>query len=154
MRSRSIGSAIAWGGLVAGVLDILDPIVIHGLRGVPPIRILQSVASGLLGPDAYSGGWPTAGLGLGLHFLIACTAAAVYVLASRRLRVLVTRPIVCGLAYGLVVWAVMRFGVLPLSAFRTGPFTVDWMLVNALGIHMLGVGLPIAFAARGARRES
>jgi len=34
------------------------------------VRILQAIASGLLGPDAFTGGWSIAALGLALHFLI------------------------------------------------------------------------------------
>ncbi|HET8647044.1 MAG TPA: hypothetical protein VFO85_16225, partial [Vicinamibacteria bacterium] len=77
--------AILLGGLVAGTMDITAAILLYARRGVPPLRILQSVASGLLGRAAFTGGVPTAALGLALHFFIATTAAAVYVLAARRL---------------------------------------------------------------------
>jgi hypothetical protein len=69
-------SAILWGGLVAGILDISDAIVTWGMRGVPAGRILQSVASGLLGRASYEGGWATVALGTFLHFFIATGAAA------------------------------------------------------------------------------
>ena len=49
--------AIFWGGLACGILDITQAFVAWGLRGAKPIRILQSVASGLLGAKAYVGGW-------------------------------------------------------------------------------------------------
>lgn len=93
---RGVAQAIVWGGLTVGVLDIVEPIVFYGLRGVAPIRILQSIASGLLGPSAYQGGVPTAALGLVLHFFIAFVAAAVYFGASLRLPALVRRPLVWG----------------------------------------------------------
>ncbi len=77
------------GGVLAGALDITYAIVFNYVRsGVPPVRILQSVASGLLGRAAYSGGAGTAGLGLALHFFIALTAAAC---ASRRVVLSVSR---------------------------------------------------------------
>jgi len=81
--------AIGVGGLACGILDISAAIGQYALRGVPAIRILQSVAAGLLGREAYSGGVPTAALGLALHFVIAFTAAAVYYAASRRIPYLV-----------------------------------------------------------------
>ncbi len=140
--------AIFWGGLIAGTLDICAAFVSSGLRGVSPTRVLQSVASGLLGKDAFAGGFATAALGLILHFFIATTATAVYYAASRKLKVLVDQPIVCGLAYGIPVYLVMTFVVLPLSAV---PFRVPHALshvVTALLILMFCVGLPIALIVR------
>src|SRR5262245_43571094 len=99
--------AIAVGGAVAGTLDILDAWIFSYARaGVLPSRVLQAIASGLLGPSSYQGGFATATLGLFLHFFIATSAAAVYVVASRSLPVLVRRPVPMGLAYGIAVYAV------------------------------------------------
>jgi hypothetical protein len=140
--------AILWGGLSAGVGDIAFAFVVSGLRGVGPVSVLQSVAGGLLGPPAREGGLATAALGAALHFLIAGAAAAVYWLASRRLKVLVRRPVVCGLLYGVAVYFFMYFVVLPLSAIYFKPsYEPSAVLLNSAG-HMLLVGLPIALAAR------
>ena len=145
-RSRA-ARAIVWGGLLAGVGDIMFAFVVSGLRGVGPVRVLQSVASGLLGGAARDGGLATAALGGALHFLIAFIWATVYWLASRRLQVLVRRPVVCGLLYGLAVYALMYLVVLPLSAAYFKPaFTPYTVSLNGAG-HMLLVGLPIALAA-------
>ena len=54
--NRKIAS-IVLGGLIGGAFDIAYAIIFSNLRsGVAPSRILQSVASGLLGSDAYTGG--------------------------------------------------------------------------------------------------
>ena len=83
--------------------------------------------------------------------MIAFAAAAVYYGASLMLPVLARRPVLCGLAYGAAVHVFMNQIVLPLSRvnFRPPP----WHFVAAkLAIHMLFVGLPIAWAvARGSR---
>ena len=55
--------AIAWGGLLAGVMDISAAFVTWGVRGVSTVPVLQSIASGLLGANAYQGGLATASLG-------------------------------------------------------------------------------------------
>ena len=140
--------AIAWGGLLAGVGDITFAFVVAWLGGVGPVRVLQSVAGGLMGRAAREGGLATAALGGVLHFLIALVAAAVYWLASRRLKVLVRRPVLCGLLYGAAVYLFMYFVVLPLSAIyfplSRAPSSI---MLNSAG-HMLLVGLPIALAAR------
>jgi len=89
--------AILWGGLIVGALDITAAFVNSGLRGVGPLRVLRSIASGLLGAEASKGGLATAALGALLHFFIATVATAVYYAASRKLKLLVQQPIVCKL---------------------------------------------------------
>jgi hypothetical protein len=75
---RRVLSSILLGGLIGGFFDITYAIVFSYIRAkVPPTRLLQSVASGLLGPAAFDGGIPTAALGLALHFFIALVAATV-----------------------------------------------------------------------------
>jgi uncharacterized membrane protein YagU involved in acid resistance len=83
------------------------------ILGGNPTGIWQSVASGLIGKSAFDGGTATAVLGLALHFFIAFVMALVYVLASRRLPVLIARPIVMGMLYGLALYVVMNFVVVP-----------------------------------------
>ena len=71
-------------------------------------------------------------------------AAAVYVGASLRLGILLDKPVLCGLAYGIPVWAFMNLVVLPLSAI---PFELTRSVesvATAVVILMVCVGLPIA----------
>ncbi len=149
-KSLTPAQALLFGTLTVGVLDILDALIFFGLRGVAPVRILQSIASGLLGREAYQGGLPTAALGMLLHFFIAFVVVAVYYLAGRRLSFLASRPWLFGPLYGLLVYAVMNLVVLPLSAAVTGPPPAGAVLVNGLLIHAFGVGLPSALFARAA----
>jgi hypothetical protein len=88
----------------------------------------------------------TAGLGLLLHYVIAFGAAAAYVGASRWLKVLIEMPVLCGLAYGIPVWAFMNLVVLPLAGI-TLKRSVSSVAI-AMGILMVCVGLPIALTAR------
>ena len=149
MRARA-WEAIFVGGLVAGVLDITDAIVVTLLLGGKPLRMLQGIASGLLGPRAFEGGIATSALGLGLHFFIALSAATVFVAATRFWPALLRRPLWSGIAFGLCVWAFMRFVVIPLSLVRMG-HPGPLLVLNQLFIHAFGVGVPIAwFAARSA----
>jgi uncharacterized membrane protein YagU involved in acid resistance len=135
--------AILVAGFLAGVLDIVAAFVVYGLRGATPPRILQSIASGLLGESAFRGGAATAALGAALHFLIALSAAAVYYTASRWLPVLVRRPVPSGLLYGIAVYLFMNHLVVPLSAVAKRPFSPELAAV-ILVVHMTCVGLPIA----------
>ena len=140
--------AILLGGLVAGALDITYAITAYGARGVPAMSILQSVASGVLGREAYSGGVEAAALGLGLHFLIAILMAAGYVTLTQIFPVLFRFPVASALIYGLFLFAVMNFAVVPLSAAYPGKFPEGWYLAGAFFAHTILVGLPIALIAR------
>jgi hypothetical protein len=141
--------AILWGGLIAGIFDATYAMSVWALRGVSPDRVWQGVASGLLGPASFQGGLRTAALGITIHFFIALTAATVYVTASRFLPMLRERAVLCGPAFGLMVWAFMRFLVIPLSAMRRSHASIlQWELLGSLSIHAFGVGLPIALNAR------
>lgn len=148
---RDFGTA-ALGGGVGGLLDAIYATVLWGfILGGNPTGIWQSVASGLIGKSAFDGGTATAALGLALHFFIAFVMALVYVLASRRLPVLIARPIVMGMLYGLVLYVVMNFVVVPLSAIGFRPLNL-WGAVRALLPHILFVGPAIGLiTARRAR---
>jgi uncharacterized membrane protein YagU involved in acid resistance len=136
---------ILCGGLIAGTLDLTAACVSSWLRaGVGPVRVMQSIASGLLGAESYTGGAKTAVLGVALHFLIATVATAVFYVAARTLRFLLEHAIVAGLLYGVAVYLFMNFVVLPLSAVpqRAAP-PLSGRIIGLL-IIMFCVGLPIS----------
>ena len=150
-KSRAV-PAILLGGLIAGTLDISYACIFSYLRrGVRPIAVLQSVASGALGPTASEGGIKTALLGLCFHFLIALIATSVYYFASRKIGFMVTHAVISGILYGVCVYLVMYGLVFRFSAIHSTkyPWQYPWpLLVGNLLIHMLGIGLPIALVVR------
>ena len=134
--------AIAVGGGIAGTLDLLQACILFGWD-IPLV-----IAGGLLGRQAFQGGVGTYLLGVALHFFIACSAAAVYYAASRKLVFMMEHPLVCGLFFGAAVEDVMRFIVLPLSALQSrGPYKLHDLILGLL-VHMVVVGLPISFSIR------
>lgn len=143
---RGAVPAIGFAGLVAGALDISSAFILAGLRGATPTRVLQFVASGLVGRQSFQGGAATAALGLALHFVIAFGAAALFYAASRELSLLRERPIVSGLVFGVGVWVVMNYIIVPLSA-ATPLRTLESDLTQ-LGIHMVLIGLTISLLVR------
>ncbi len=137
---------------MGGLLDALYATVLWGfILGDNPAGVWQSVAAGLLGKASYEGGNATALLGLALHFFIAFVMALVYVRAARRLPILVQRPLAVGVAYGLVLYLVMNFVVVPLSAIGFHAPSLKGA-IRALIPHIVFVGPAIALAA--ARRGS
>ena len=121
--------------------------------GTPPVRILQSVAAGLMGKDEFAGGTASAALGALLHFGIAIGMAAVWFFACLRWPALLRRPVAWGLAYGAVTWAAMNHVIVPLSRASPPPFIPAWFVDGVLA-HLVLVGLLLAFVARwSARRD-
>ena len=149
-RSRTF-RAIASAGLIAGILDITSAFVIAGLKGVGSIRMLQGIASGLLGARSFEGGMATAGLGLAIHFLIAFTAASVFYAASRKLTLLTQHPVISGLLYGVAVYLFMYWIVVPFAIVNARhSVSRD---VTAVIVHMVLIGLPIALVVRRFSRQ-
>lgn len=134
-------------GLLCGVMDITAAVVTTVAMGGKPLRMLQGIASGALGAQSFEGGWKTAALGLGFHFLIAFTAATVFYFASRKLAFMTRRPILAGVSYGVAVYLVMYWVVVPLSMIHRRPFSV-FNTVIAIITHMVCVGLPISLVVR------
>jgi Na+/alanine symporter len=140
--------AIGVGGLVAGALDLTQACILFGWD------IPLAIAAGLIGRQAFQGGAGTYVLGVCLHFFIACSAAAVYYAASRKLEFMTEHPIVCGLFFGAAVEEVMNLVVLPLSALHArGPYKL-YDLILGLVVHMIVIGLPIAYSVRRFARRS
>jgi hypothetical protein len=142
--------AILLGGLIAGALDITYACVHYGLvYDIPPTRIFQSVAAGVFGGEAArAGGLTTAGIGFALHMLLTTIMAAFFVAWTRMVPALNRWPLLSGPTYGLAIFAVMQFVVLPLSAAGGGNHPEGQFLLGGLLIHAFGVGLPIALIAK------
>lgn len=102
-------------GLIAGTLDISENLIFNAFRHITPGMIFRYIASGLVGPSAFRGGAGMIALGVAIHYAIAFTWTALYFFAARSWRVLVRRPVVCGLLYGALVYIVMNFVVLPMT---------------------------------------
>jgi len=140
---NSLLRPILAGGAVAGAFDLTCAFITLGLRN--PLVI----AGGLLGSQAAThGGAGTWILGVILHFTIAFSAATIYCLSSRRLDFLKPHWLVCGLFYGIAIYLVMFFVVLPLCAYHyMGPYKYH-DLVQGILVHMFLIGLPISLSLR------
>src|SRR5215471_1423410 len=115
MKNTGAFRAILTAGLIVGVLDISSAFVIWWQRGVGARRGLQGIAAGLLGANSYNSGLVTAGTGLALHFFIAFVVVSVFYMASRKIEFLTVHPVVSGVLYGIGVYLVMYWFVLPMA---------------------------------------
>lgn len=86
-------------------------------------------------------------MGVVLHLFIASTVVAVACLLARRFPALRQHALLSGAAYGIGVWLVMNFLVIPLSAASSAARTLP-IVLNGLLIHVAGVGIPALLFAR------
>ena len=118
------------------------------------MRLLQIVASGLFGTAAFTGGTSTAVMGLLLHFGMSIVWAAIFLALATLRPAIALHPYRSGIAFGVVVFGVMRLIVLPLSDF---PYPVTFKpLATILDLlsHMLLFGIPIALSVCSAVRST
>jgi hypothetical protein len=135
-------------GLIVGTLDIIAACIsAYLLSGVGPARVLRFVASGALGEDAFSGGAGTAALGLLFHFVIAISWTVAFFLLRPKIQFLANHEIAAGLGYGLLIWLVMTFVVVPLSRVPPRPFNLTAQAPQIV-IHMVIIGLTISLLAK------
>ena len=151
---RRINTVIL-GGLLAGLFDITDAFIVFSLKGSKFLSIAQAIAAGILGNDAFRGGIPTFLLGLGLHFAMAVVMALVFYAGARAIPLIRKHLLAFGALYGLGLYGVMNWLVVPMSNFRHGqyppfPPVPDLMLLNGLFCHVVLVGLTIALFTRKA----
>ena len=133
--------------LMVGTLDISDAFIFYGLRGVTPTRILQGIASGVLGRAAFGMGQRSALLGLFFHFFIAFSATTVFLLASHKLPV-ARHPFLYGTLFGVALYLVMNYIVLPLSQIGLRPIPPLIPLINGVAALIFCIGIPLALIAR------
>ena len=140
----------AW--LVVGTLDISSAFIIWISRGVSPKRGLQGLVLPLLGPSTFEGGFGTAGLGLALHFFIAFVVVIVFYAASRQIPLLGQQAFLAGVLYGIAVYLVMYWIVLP-TAFPKFRHSISNDAL-AIAIHIVLIGLPTSLIVGRCSRPS
>ena len=150
---RAVAPTLFLAAAVAGSLDLLYAFAFWGAQGVPPVRILQSIASGWLGREAYSVGAPAAVLGALSHYGIVLVMAWTCYRVARIWPALARRPWLFGPLYGAALYLAMTYVVVPLSAAGNGQWPAwQWSQLAHLAAHMALVGTPCAFAAASALR--
>ena len=94
-----------------------------------------------------------------MHFVVALCIATVYYLLSKNILLMIKRPVISGLIFGVLAHYVMQMVIVPISARGGSPMNVFnepiGAMLNSLIGHALLVGLPVAliasWSARGPR---
>jgi uncharacterized membrane protein YagU involved in acid resistance len=100
------------GSFAAGIPDVFAA---AALSRAPASRVLQMIASGVLGEASYKGGSKSIVLGLGLQIAISFVIALIFNAAFSYIAGIHRSPLMFGALYGVVIFIVMNFVVVPLS---------------------------------------
>jgi hypothetical protein len=134
-------------GFIAGTLDGIAAIVLFAhpasLHNIS--SIFRYIASGLFGKTAYTSGFIYPLLGLILHYLIALTWSAVYLLIFYGVfRNGYVRAKIIFLAS--VIWIIMNGFVMPICGLNSVHYD-GWSVMRSFLVLLLCVSLPICLIA-------
>ncbi len=146
---------VFWGGLIVAVADIAFAITVWFTWSVSGlIKVFQAIAVGVLGKASYDGGVVTALLGAGLQLFMATMFVVAYTLAGRRVPALLHKPLVYGPLYGVVLYVIMNFMVMPLSRVGATPsFERIDRIIAVVVAHMVFGVICVLFARRALRQR-
>ena len=142
------GKAIVGGTLLSGTLDLLSAFAFSAMNGATPDRVMAGVAAGPFGDAVREQGAAAVLLGTAVHYTIMTIMVSVFVLAARRLPALRRQWIAAGIVYGVLLYLLMYWLVLPMRWPAIHPRTDLWTIGNALFSHIICVGLPMAWWTR------
>lgn len=151
MRVRKI---VVRATLVCGTLDIAYALATSKLKGATAAGVLKFVAEGLFGGNVPASALGASALGLAVHYAIMALMAVAFVLSMQLRPWASLSPWLRGTTYGLLLYGVMYWVVLPLRWPDYFPQPGLASIAEALFAHIALVGLPMAFLADREKRVS
>jgi hypothetical protein len=135
-------------GFIAGTLDIAAAAINFIIStGKNPVVVLNFIASGIFGKEAFGDNALMPLYGLLFHYFIALIWTAIFYFAYQQFRLQKFNWIALGIVYAMIVWSCMTQVVLPLSNTPPIPFHLDKALI-AVTILIVCIGLPISYRAK------
>ncbi len=145
---KNLLSNVLKAGLIVGTLDILAALIQFYIKtNKNPVTVLNFIASGVFGKDAFTGGTKMAAFGLFFHYLIAFCFTLLFFKLYPKLKGLTHNIFLLGFAYGLFIWLAMQFIVLPLSQAPAMKMNIQGA-VTAILILILCIGIPLSWLAQ------
>ena len=153
MSVRGAAKIILTATLIVGGLDFVYASLSTVLRGGSFVKLWQFVGSGLLGPQAFSMGLVGAVCGVVFHFLIMAIFGAAICFLYRKMPLIGKQPVAAGIAYGIGIWLVMNFLVVPLShtGAKAPPVELGAILNLGFAMHLVIGLLLVLITKRGLR---
>lgn len=147
-NQRHAAITILAAGLLAAVTEMLFVLPIQYQLGTDPSLVFQSIASGALGKQAFHAGLCAIALGISFHVFISICAAAAFLVIAVRWPVVRRHWAMSGMLYGILVYVVMTFVVIPLSAIGFSMPRSFGRFLMSFTIHIFAFGLPIAWVCQ------
>lgn len=134
--------------LLAGSLDISAACIqAYATNGTTPDIILKYIASGVLGKEAFVGGYGIMAMGLLFHFLIAFACTVVFFLVYPKLKFLHHSILLNSILIALLAWAVTTQIIIPFSKIEPRIFNLK-KAATAVAILFVCIGLPVSIMAK------
>lgn len=144
-KIQLLPAAILVSGLIVGTFDaIAASLFSYGFSGGSPASVFRYVASGVFGREALTGGGAVAVWGLLFHYIVATGWTALFYFLYPKISFLRSSKYVAGIAYGVFIWLMMNFVVVPLSNVPPHAFHFTLRTAVMIMIHMFVIGVPIA----------
>ncbi len=145
-REKSKSMTILLTCLLTGTLDAIAAILIS--YKIPPAIIFKFIASGWFGRPALSGGTGMVLMGLIFHYIIAAGFSVSLFLAYPVMTRIFKNKYLAGLTYGILIWLVMNFIVLPFTNIPKSHTHINAAgLIKGVAALVICVGMPIALIA-------
>lgn len=130
---------------ITGTLDVLAAFINFYLQtGKNPTIVLNYIASAVCGKTAMTGGTPMIVWGLLLHFLIAFLFTVCFAMVYAKLWQLFKNTTLIAIFYGIFIWLVMNFLVVPNTQAAKIPLTLASASLSC-AILIICIGLPLSY---------
>jgi hypothetical protein len=106
-----------------------------------PATLMKFVASGIMGSKAAYSSHSSALIGTLIFYAIALVWGLAYAYVASTEPPLASRPLVSGIAFGLIVFVVMQVVELTVKIWTWSPF----IAANSIVGHVLAFGIPVAY---------
>jgi hypothetical protein len=137
---------VCW--LLVGTLDIASAFADYYLsKRKNPLIVLRFIAEGLFGKAALTEGNIMYVWGLWLHYLITFCFTIFFYFVFTRLRLNRRNPFLVAACYGIFIYLVMNFTVLPI-VFQTPWKFRGLASIKAVIILIMAIALPLTFLMR------
>jgi uncharacterized membrane protein SirB2 len=141
----AIAAAILGGGFMAATFDFFAAMLIYGGTAS---GVAKAIARGWFGMAVKTMPPIVDVIGVASHYGILLIAAAIFVGVSLRFPALRARAWIAGPLFGVCIYIVMHFVIVPLSAVHAVNNPKGIQFVEEFCGHMFVIGLPIALWAR------
>jgi len=131
---------------LTGTLDAIAALLIS--YKISPVIIFQYIASGWFGQAAFKGGTTMVIWGILFHYLIASVYSIIFFNLYPAFIKVLKNKYLAGLLFGLLIWLVMNFAVLPLTNIPKRPAHPNLLsMTEGIAALIICLGIPIAVTA-------